>query len=134
MSTHYQSFGSRWRSEKNKSKSKLIILRLFIPVAFYVTRIIIDKVEHNLFVQYYLYIILRPNAASSGWQEWTIHYSVLNGNLYIRIFICTFIYKCICMYTCISEMLVGFLTFEDGTDRTYHYSLRSSPDDGSSQI
>jgi len=64
--------------------------------------------------------------------EWKLIHTYIY--VYICIYIYIYIYKCIYMYMCISEMLVGFFTFEDGTDRTYHYSLRSSPDVRSSQF
>jgi len=44
------------------------------------TRIAVDSAEHNnSFFDCYLNMLL-SNVPSSGWQEWKIKYTVLNGN------------------------------------------------------
>ena len=90
-------------------------------------KITIGKVEHNSCIQYYLNNIFQPNEPSSSWQEWKIKYTGSNGNwdsnTHTHIYIYIYIYK-----------PLGFLTFEDGTNRNNHYSLRSSPDESSSQF
>jgi hypothetical protein len=46
-----------------------------------ITTITVDSVKHNnLFIQYYRSNMFRANESSSGWQEWKIKYTFLNGN------------------------------------------------------
>jgi len=47
----------------------------FLPI----TKITVDSVENNSFIQYYLNMF-RPKELSSSWQEWKIKYTVFNGN------------------------------------------------------